>query len=175
MSDKLIVLNDEELRRRSQALHETQELYEELAFLKNPKMPCPECGGSGSVYGGSLGDVCPRCGGGRLLDQPSSEDFEMPDFRSMRAAITAYYDAMADGVLPTGHAGKRNLRLPPVESVPTLEEIEELREAGKEKAKALKSADFSQLPPAPARRQEGLGGVTDAELDELEDAATEED
>lgn len=170
---KEITLTDGDLRERSEALHKAQELYEELAFLKNPKMPCPECGGAGSTYGGSLGDVCPRCMGARMLDRPGGEDLEMPDFRKLRAAITAYGDALADKALPEGHQAKKHLALPPAESVPTPEEIEELASHAKEQARQLEGPDMSKLPAPAQRPAAGLGGVSDAELDEMEDAMEE--
>ena len=163
------MLTEDDLRERSEALNEAQELYEELAFLKNPKMPCPDCGGSGSVYGGSLGDVCPRCGGARMLDQPGGEDLEMPDFRALRGAITAYGNALADQALPSGHQAKQNLLLPPADSVPTLEQLEALGERAKELSRGLPAPDYSQLPPSRA-----AGQLTDADLDEMEDAMEED-
>lgn len=175
--EDLGVLSDSELRERSQLLDETQELYEELAYLSVPKMPCPECSGSGGVYAGSLGGICVRCMGQRVIDRPGCDPIEQPPFAQLRAAITAYGNGVADRVLPDGHEGKRHLALPDPASVPTLDEIRTLRDEGKQRAKQLQGIDplaGQQLAepqePRGLLAEEGeLGDYTDAELDEIEE------
>lgn len=172
---------EEDLRQRSQALDQAQETWEELAYLANPKMPCPECSGAGLVVGGSLGDLCVRCLGARVIEQPGSHPVELPPFAQLRAAISAYGDALADRALPPGadgssHKGKRHLLLPSPASVPTLEVIQKLNEDGLRKARQLQGAPGvvpNHLLAAPRkekgmRSEDGLGEYEDAELEEME-------
>lgn len=182
MEDIVSELTEDDLRARSQKLHETQELYEELAYLANPKMPCPECTGAGNVSGGSLGDICVRCMGSRVLDRPGSPVVEMPNFAQLRASITDYGNAVADRALPPGEDGKphrafKGLALPAASKVVTMEEIDKLYEHGQETAKKLQgqapAVEGISLNP-PASRQgllsdDGdLGDYSDADLDEME-------
>lgn len=170
-------LTEDDIRNRSQALDDAQETFEELAYLANPKMPCPECTGAGSVSGGSLGDICVRCMGTRVIEQPGSRPMEMPPFAQLRAAIGAYGDALADRGLPAGHRGKRYLALPAPASVPTLESIQELQAQATEKALQLASGRAPGIvderllsdPRKPSDDGE-LGEIEDAELDGMEEA-----
>lgn len=161
-------LTEGDIRDRSQALDDCQETYEELAYLANPKMPCPECGGSGSVGGGIFDSTCVRCGGSRVLDVPGSEPMPMPDFRGMRAAIGGYGDALALGG-PT----------PNPATVPTLESIKALHDSAKAHARQLTAGGSApgivdpRLLKAPTRPSgmmgDGdLGDIPDAELADLE-------
>lgn len=177
--DIVASLTEDDLRQRSQALHDAQETWEEVAYLANPKMPCPECSGAGSVAGGSLGDICVRCLGARVIEQPGRQNIDMPPFASLRAAISSYGDALADRELPDGHKGKRQLALPPAATVPTLEQIQKLSADGLAKAKELEGAPGlvdPKLLKAP-KKSKGLAGegdigeYEDAELDELENEA----
>jgi hypothetical protein len=186
MEDVVDMLDEDDLRERSQKLDEAQELYEEIAYLANPKMPCPECSGAGSISSGSLGSSCPRCFGQRVVDRPDSEPIEMPPFKQLRASISTYGLALADRALPamredgTPHPGKKNLGLPPVCTVPTLAEIQALYDEGKVKAKALAPAPEMAEQLAEPQSPKGLlsdGGelddYTDAELDDMEDTLDE--
>ena len=171
-----MILSEEDLRERSEKLHEAQQLYEDLAFLYTPKMPCPECTGSGQVYGGSLGNICPRCFGQRVVDRPAAEQLELPDFASMRRRITAYGDVLADQALPSGHRAKKHLVLPAASSVPELSEIEDIIKKGNEKAKELRDKQLEiegelaepEKPKGLLSEDGDLGEYTDAELDEME-------
>jgi hypothetical protein len=96
-----LVLSQEDLRERSEKLDAIQEMYEELAYIQEPKMPCNECSGAGTVYGGSLGDICVKCMGARVINRPFYEPVVQPDFKALRASITYYGDALrTDGELP---------------------------------------------------------------------------
>ena len=166
-------LTDEDLRVRSSALNDAQETWEEVAYMANPKMPCPECSGAGSISGGSLGDLCVRCMGQRVVEQPGRQTVTMPPFAQLRAAITAYGNALADRGLPAGHKGKRHLALPEASTVPTLESIQKLSEEALGKAKQLQGTPGvvpDHLLQAP--RDHDDGGIEqtadDAELDKLE-------
>lgn len=185
MEEVVADLDEEDLRARSQKLDEAQELYEEMAYLGVAKMPCPECTGAGSVSSGSLGDICVKCFGKRVIDHPGAEPMKMPPFKQLRAAIGKYGDALADRLLLPGddgtpHKGKRNLALPPPPSVPTLEEIQAIYDTGKAKAKELQAAEMPQLT-APQKPQGllsddgGLDDYTDADLEEMEEAAEDND
>lgn len=171
-------LTEDDIRERSRALSDAQEFFEELAYLANPKMPCPECSGAGSVSGGSLGDICVRCMGTRVIEQPGSRRMEMPPFAQLRAAIGAYGDALADLALPAMHKGKRMLALPAASTVPTLESILELQAQGTAKARQLAGGTpgvvDERLLKAPRRADEDghMGNdYEDAELDTIEGRA----
>jgi len=174
-------IGDEDLRLRLQALDEAQSTWEELAYLSNPKMPCPECSGGGFVASGSLGDVCVRCGGDRVIDQPGVESrVDLAQFRPMRAALAAYGEALDDRLFPDdpdgrraagGLKSRRNLALPPASSLPTLEAIQALQRLGMDKTRLLGSAPPGVFDPKLLRapqRAKGLAG--EGHLGEYEDA-----
>jgi hypothetical protein len=138
-------------------------LYEKLAYLGTAKMPCMECGGSGSLPGGSLGDICPGCLGACVMDHPGAEEIQMPDFAGMRAALSACVDE-ANEVLPGPHR------------VPRLSAVRALYEEGKRQSKLLISA-APEAPALPGPNQHdedygSLGGASpfpsDSEIAELE-------
>lgn len=183
----LASITEHDLRERSQALDQAQEVYEELAYMTNPKMPCPECSGAGQVAGGSLGDICVRCMGARVIEQPGAAKVEMPPFASLRAAITAYGDALADRALPEGRVVggdrhgqpiRRNLSLPPAATVPTLAQIQALTAEGERRAKQLAGATpgiVARGELAEPKKSKGLAGegdlgeYEDGELDQMQD------
>ena len=182
------ILTDEDLRQRSQKLDEAQERWENLVYLSTEKIPCPECGGSGRVGSGSFGDTCVACMGSRVQESPDSDGpgFEIPPFAQLRAQITEYGNALADRELPAGHLGKRNLALPAASTVPTLEAITQLDTDARAKTRALKQltaaaehgrgVDPRQLPEGRIDRnisdEADLGDIDDAELDDMEENAT---
>lgn len=168
-------LTEDDLRARSQALSDAQETWEELSYMTARKIPCPECSGAGAVSSGSLGDICPRCMGRRMLDQPGEVGVEMPPFAALRGAITAYGNAIADRELPTGHIAKKQLALPAPATVPTLEQIEQLKTQAAAKVRELGSGapgvvDAPQLPAPKKKRDDGVLGddAEDAEFDDHE-------
>lgn len=170
-------LTEEDLRKRSVALDQAQEMFEELACLANPKIPCPECGGSGSVSGGSFGDTCVRCFGARVLDEPGSAPFEMPPFAALRNSITEYGNALADQALPPGHHNRRFLALPPAGSVVTMDAIDGLKADALTKREALKAGFVDpkllgdKPKPNPLGSDADLGDFDEAELAEMENAS----
>lgn len=171
--DVIASLSEADLRERSAALNEAQENWEEVASTANPKIPCPECGTAGNVSGGSLGDICPRCLGSRVLDAPGRTIVQQPDFRGMRAAITAYGDALADRLLPSGHRAKKQLALPAAATVPSLESIATLNQQAIDVSRQLAGAkpaiESLQLQDPRKPSEDGnLGDVTDADLDDIE-------
>jgi hypothetical protein len=158
-------------------LEEGQEIWERYAYLAVPKMPCPECGGTGSVAGGSLGSACVRCNGARTLDHPGAEAPEIPDFSGMRTALSNYSIALADHALPDGHRAKKHLALPPASTLPRPEAIQKARDAIKKASKQLAGAPPMALP-APQQESRGSLGdgdadFSDADLDGCIDADTE--
>lgn len=170
------ILTEEDLRARSHALNEAQETWEEVAYLANPKMPCPECSGAGAVPGGSLGDICVRCMGARVIEQPGRQSVNQPPFAELRAAITEYATALADRRLPAGHRAKQHLALPAAETVPSLEDLRTLTKVAIDTARQLQGAPGvvdDKLLAAP-QKAKGLAGegdlneYTDAELDGME-------
>lgn len=165
-------LTDEDLTAVAQEVEKTNTLYERIAYLGSPKMPCPECGGAGSVGGGVLGDTCPECMGARVVDHPAADEIEMPDFAGMRMALRACVD-------------QNNQIIPGTHRLPSIAGLQAMQHKGKELAK--------QLAPAPAtapqltNQQRGnvmgslgagdddrLGDVSDKELEELESRADDD-
>jgi len=170
-------LTEDDIRERSASLDQTQELWEELSYMANPKMPCPECGGQGALAAGSLGNTCVRCMGSRVIEVPGGHTLEMPPFATMRQALGAYGDALALRQLPEGHKGRPQiLALPAASTVPTLEQITILRTTGIEKARTLQGlpgvVPVHQLPepktPKGLAGEGDLGEYDDAELADIE-------
>jgi hypothetical protein len=169
-------LSNNDLRERAELLNEAQQLYEDLAYISVPKIPCPECSGAGQIYGGSLGNLCPRCLGQRVVDRPGYEVLALPDFAGIRARITAYGDALADRALPAGHRAKKQLTLPAASSVPTLEEIQAIYDKGQDKAKELRDKEVEiegelaepEKPKGLLSESGDLDDYGDEELDEME-------
>lgn len=172
-------LTEEEIQRRAQALDEAQESWEQAKYRATPKIACPECTGRGTVIGGSLGDHCPSCNGTRLIDDPGAPDldFESPDFRTPKAALAAYGDALI-----WRRAG-RQLALPPVAGLPTMAEIEKLRQGARAVHRQISAGGAPKLPELPSGdpHRDGLnrdGGIEDTasnqEIDALEAEIVEE-
>jgi hypothetical protein len=177
-------ISEEEIRRRSERLDEAQGIWERAHARAMPKMPCPECSANGAVVGGSLGDHCPTCHGTRVVSDDSVEfEFTIPPFAELRAAVSAYGDALVwrRNGLPSGLPAKRlaefkkKMVLPPASSVPSLEHIEDLLRQGRAKHAELAGHAAPMLPPAKPPRRTGFereGGIedtdSDADLDDLE-------
>lgn len=151
------------------ALERAQEAWEEYAYVANPKIPCPECAGAGQVYGGSLGNVCVRCMGGRVLDAPGSDPVVMPPFASLRGQLANYADAL-----------DRHLELPDASYLPTVEDLEALRVVARGYARNLLASGQAPgvvpkhlLSEAKEARgmvgEGGIGDYEDAELAQVED------
>ena len=130
-STAIEVITHDDLRERSEKLDEIQEMYTEMAYMKDPKMPCNECGGTGSVDAGSLGSVCVKCMGARVINQPFYEPMEQPDFAGFRHTITNY------GNLLTPKAKGEQVQLPPASEVFGKEDYNELFAAGKVEVKLI--------------------------------------
>lgn len=178
-------LTEDDLRERSQQLHEVQSEWEDLAHMSIAKMPCPECYGAGQVQGGSLGDICVRCMGARVVDQPG-QAFEMPPFDDMRAAITAYgsyllrlRDPETAKRLAPGDGMVSNAS-PDPRGIVTSAQLEELRGQARSRVAKLQLAGAPGLAPvalAEPQRATGLlgdgdlGDVEDADLDAIEDGS----
>jgi len=185
MNDPAVTLTEEDLRVLSQELSDTQDDWENYLNASTVMDPCPECTGAGQVIGGTLGDVCVRCNGKRVVERPGQDEEEVPDFRQLRGSITAYGTAVAWTTLPAEakqrllSQGQKQPEIPAISTLPTLEHVKGLRLSAKTKLKALAGAPApaSQLNlPAPKKAKgmtgDGhLGEYDDAELDELVDSA----
>ncbi len=175
-------ITDGDLNQVAAAIEEADSLYQKYTYLAVPKMPCPECGGTGSIGAGSLGGICVGCMGARVVDMPGADEPDIPDFRSMRRALSDYSIALADQQLPDGHKGKIGLMLPPASTIPKPAAIEDMTQRIKQASKELTAGDGSNvgllkgLPkPKPfAAGTLGDDGVeyTDAELDDCIDEDT---
>lgn len=139
-----LVLTNDDLRERSEKLDEMQTMFEELAYIQEPKMPCNECAGAGSVDAGSLGNICVKCMGARVINRPFYEPLEQPPFAQLRATITKYGDALADRALAEGHGAKKGLELPPASSVFGKKEYNELYTRGRSEVKVLEAHEAAK-------------------------------
>jgi hypothetical protein len=178
--DEFSELDDYDERLR--ALHEAQTVWERLAYLQTLKMPCPECGGAGQLYGGSLGSACPECLGARVVDHPASEGFELPDFAGMRALLSGAAEARDQRKGLMGE-GLKLLKQPHPADMPSMDEIHALADEGRKlalSAPAAPSVQGGQLrePPRPEMHALDEGRVdgeddgtyaTDEYLDALEE------
>lgn len=98
-----VFVDDADLETIYRDLDEAQRQYEKVAFLAQPTMPCDECGGSGTIAGGSLGNICPTCCGARVIDAPYAEELsrlQLPDFGAMRKRLNGEEKLVQQGKLP---------------------------------------------------------------------------
>ena len=166
-------LTEDELRTLAEELEAASDSWEKVSYLSTLKMPCPECGGAGQVGGGSLGDTCPGCLGARAVEHPAAEKVDVPDLIGMRRRLKSYVDAWEDHRLPDDHRAKKNLALPPASSLPAVADMRGLVEQAKQIAKG-EMPEQPQLPAPQMKRRDGLGAMTDEELDDLEDEIKED-
>lgn len=156
---------------RLRELHEAQTIWERIEYLQTAKMPCPECGGSGQLYGGTLGNTCPTCMGQRMVDHPGADDIKVPDFADMRQKLSAAATAR-DQRLGLRAATERRLALPAAGSLPTLAEIRDLARQGHEQANECRTAPMIEgdlrAPPRPR-----LDAPDDKQLDSLHEGGEE--
>lgn len=129
-----LALTQDDLRERSQKLHDLQEMFEEIAYIVEPKMPCNECAGSGNVDAGSLGSICVKCMGARVINRPFYEPMKQPDFAQLRSTITVYGDALEAGG-----------ELPPASSVFGKDEYNELFAQGKAESRIFAANEEAKL------------------------------
>lgn len=157
----------DDLDDRLRELDAAQTAWERIAYLKTVKMPCPECGGAGSLYAGSLGGTCPTCFGARMVDHPAAEDFDIPDFREMRLQLSAAAQAR-DQRLGLRAPGEARLLLPDAASLPTRADLQALAEQAREVARGLPAAPQLEgtlrEPPRPR-----LHAPDDRQLDAYQD------
>jgi hypothetical protein len=151
--------DDDYVTDAAQAIEEASEAYEQVVFLAAPKVPCHECGGSGSTPNGSLGSLCLTCMGKRWLPAPGANRavaaLDLPDVPGMRAQIRAAGDALREG-----------RALPPI---PTIDAVRESRAALEQEGMQLHGGQ--PVPALDAAPTPALGAPTDAQLDALEDGS----
>lgn len=140
-------------------------LYEKLRHLSTPQMACNECGGTGSLAGGSFGAMqCPTCMGMRTISHPSAQEVAIPDFAAMRTMLRSAINPKT-GLLTAG-----------THRLPRLQAVQDLQKEGREYA-ALHAPELPKLPPlpgTPAAATHGLNAPGDKELDQLEAGETED-
>ena len=93
-------VTDAELRHVAESLSEVEDLWTKLSSLADPTIPCPDCGGTGTIAGGGIfGEVpCDRCDGRRVVEHPAADQLQQlarPDFPGMRyrlQGMTAAHD-----------------------------------------------------------------------------------
>lgn len=163
--DEFADLDDIDERLRD--LNEAQTLWERVVYLKTMKMPCPECGGAGSLYAGSLGGTCPTCFGARMVDHPAAEEIEVPNFVDMRRALSGAA-AARDQRLGLRSKDEMRLSLPDPASLPSRDAIKALADQAREIARGLPASPQIEgtlrEPPRPR-----LHAPDDRQLDAFED------
>lgn len=145
-------MTEQEEQELAAALDEAEDVAYKLEYLTTQKMPCPECGGSGSMGAGSLGNIpCLGCNGARFVDHPSSHGAPahpaVARIREWRATFRNYvflldeYRNPEEGEVP---------RIPSRAGLPTVAEVKRTTK------RAAKSAPAASLPPA--HRDQLAGG-----------------
>lgn len=169
--EAVAAFSEAEIAERAQAVDDAHGVWESARFKAMPKMPCPACAGNGYIMGG-MSEVCDGCFGKRVV-QDAGEDFvfTMPDFAALKAPLVAYGNALA------WRQHGKPAALPPAESVPTMDAIDQVLQAGRAKHRELGAGRMpaGMLPAAPPPDKRGFqsdGGIestaTDAEIDEIE-------
>lgn len=166
-------LTTDELREIASSLEDAQGLADKVDYLTTAKMPCPECGGSGSLSAGSLGSMCPGCMGARYLDHPAGHgDAANPAVKmlaDMRRNFSTYATAL-DGrraylSLPDGVRDSiDNIEGPTAamrSAVPTVEAVEIVVKALVKSAQSLPSTPQQPRELAEARNRRQLEGSVD--------------
>lgn len=165
-----VELSQGEFDELAREVEDTNVQYEKLRHLATPKMACMECGGNGTLAGGSFGAMeCPSCNGARVVDHPAAEPMDIPDFAGMRAALSA---AAAPAMLNGAVNPAAGMLLPGPQRLPKLSALQSLQKQGKEYAQ-LHAPALPKLPalpgtPAAATSHDTLGAPGDKELDQLE-------
>lgn len=181
--------SDADVTEVAQAIEEADEVYQQVAFMAVPKVPCHECGGSGSTPNGSLGDGCLTCMGQRWLPAPHAnqvlKQLNLPDLVAMRAQIRAADSALRAGAalppIPTKEAiskvhddlGKTSMQLGSGEPMPALAAAPGPKRIAPSDVE-LDDLEDGREPDLSAHGSIGSGGIgrhTDAQLDDIEDAA----
>lgn len=158
----------DDLDDRLRELERAQTAWERLSYLQTLKMPCPACGGAGSLYGGSLGNTCPECLGTRMVEHPAAQEIEVPaDFFAVRRLLNAAAKAR-DQRLGLRAPGEDRAMMPDLSSLPSLQEIRDFTEQGRQLALQAPQTPVVQgqlrEPPRPR-----LDAPDDRQLDALED------
>ncbi|MCJ7796847.1 MAG: hypothetical protein MUQ56_08790 [Thermoleophilia bacterium] len=155
-------MTEKEVQELSDALEEANDIAYKLEYLTSQKMPCPKCGGSGSMGAGSLGNIpCLGCNGARYVDHPSMHGAEPhPAVAKIRGwtqtfrNYTYLLDEYTEGDSP---------RPPSKEGLPTVDEVKRTTK------RAAKSAPSTSLPPthtdqlASSRQRRALAAAEDDE------------
>lgn len=165
------IITEQDLDEIAEAVEEADDLHQRYMFLSVQKIPCPECGGQGNVYGGSLGNACPTCCGARMVDHPGSVQPQLPGFAKERAALGAYVRAQRN------QGTKREVPLPLASSLPRPESIRMRTTEIREISRRLGSAPQLKGQLAEPKKQ-AVGSLGDGEAeysDEEIDACIEED
>jgi hypothetical protein len=170
----------DDLDDRLRDLDKAQSIWERIKFLQTMKMPCPECGGAGSIYGGSLSNTCPGCMGRRMVDHPAANEIKVPDFANMRRALSGAATAR-DQRLGLRAPGEMRLALPDPGRLPTRNDIAALIDEARKIAQGLPATpqiEGELREPPRAQLGDGedesdlLGNAPDDRyLDELEEGA----
>lgn len=154
------VLTEDDLAAAAREIERAEASFDDYAFLATPKMPCPECAGSGRIYAGMLGDACPTCLGARVVDRPDADSIKSP-FPALRRALGAYSDAQ-----------KLGRALPPASTVIRAEAAARMGTEVRQLASALPNPVMNL--PEPKKQAAGMLGhgeaeFSDEDLDEMED------
>lgn len=145
-SDPAAVALTTEIDRRLQAVIAAEEMWAQARYLAVEKVPCRECGGTGTIDGGSLGSICPECLGSRAepLAGQSRPVPTPPEVSNMRAqliaaAVTVWdWRSKPEGPMPE----------PEMPPWPAIEKV--LEGAASASSVSLLSVSWRHLLPAPA-------------------------
>lgn len=176
-------LSEDDLQEIGREIEAADEQWQKYAYLSTPKIPCSECGGAGSIAGGSLGSVCPACFGARVVDHPAADAPPLPDFAKHRKALAAYTEASFQLTLPGDHLAKKShiKALPPASSLPRPEALRNavkiIKEASKELGTTPQIGGQLAAPESPARGSldDGDTEFSDRQIDEMIEIAENEE
>ncbi len=91
-------VTDHDIREVAESLQQVEDLWNKVASLTDPRIPCPECGGTGTLAGGgSLGEIpCDTCDGQRYVDHPAAQEIGklmLPDFGGLQNRLRLLCDS----------------------------------------------------------------------------------
>jgi len=196
MTTAIAIYDHKLLDSLGEAVDRAQEVWELIDWTNlldsGAAVPCPECGGRGQTNNGVFGSAeCFGCGGQKVVPGDAPDAPPEPPFRLMRGSITnarralqAKTNAIRDRLLAQGcpsedlggetirevaaKAAAGTLGLPAVE-LPSLEELQKLREDLRATAKAATSRRITGGARGALSRPEPRDRLSSGDLSEDRD------